>query len=330
MEVSVIGYDPIGAWQREISSVEEALAYRNSAGLTWINITGLRDAAAIRVLVEAFGIHSLTVEDILDVEQRPKTEEFDHYLFITFKAINRPTAPVAITRETLDLDQISLILTPDTVITFQELPGNSFDGIRRRILDNAGKIRRMGVAYLAYAIMNAVVDTYFAVLDSLSDTIEDFEERALDENDRRLLSDLQTVKQTLIEIRRVIRPMREGSTALMRLDSELIGPELEPFFKDLNDSATQAVETVESCREVLAGVMEVHLASISNRMNKVMQVLTIISTIFIPLTFIAGVYGMNFSNMPELDAPYAYPITWLVMIIVAIGMIIFFKRRHWM
>jgi magnesium transporter len=327
MEISVIGYDPIGAWQNEAGTIEKALSSRNSAGLSWININGLKDAAEIRALVETFGIHSLTVEDILDVEQRPKTEEFDNYLFITFKAIKQTSVTK---REDLDLDQISLILMRDTVITFQEQPGNSFDGIRRRILDNAGKIRRAGVAYLAYAIMNAVVDTYFGVLDTLSDTIEDFEERALDENDHQLLSDLQKVKQTLLEIRRVIRPMREGLTVLIRLDSPLISPELAPFFKDLNDSVTQAVETVESCRELLAGVMEVHLASISNRMNKIMQVLTIISTIFIPLTFIAGVYGMNFSGMPELDFPYAYPITWAVMIIIAIGMIIFFKRRHWM
>ena len=327
MELSIIGYDPVGAWQREALTIEELLEYRNSAGLTWININGLKDAAAISRIVETFAIHSLTVEDILDVEQRPKAEEFDNYLFITFKSLGHRTDKA---NGELVLEQISLILTVDTVITFQESPGNPFEGIRRRIMNNVGKIRRAGVAYMVYAIMNAVVDEYFLALDRLGNDIEAFEERALDENDNTLMADIQRVKQALLEIRRVIRPLREGLNVILHLDSELIASSLEPFFKDLHDSATQVFDNVELFRELLDGVMEVHLASISNRMNKVMQVLTIIATIFIPLTFIVGVYGMNFANMPELGYPYAYPIVWGLMILIAIGMIIFFKRRHWL
>jgi magnesium transporter len=327
MELSIIGYDPIGAWQREATTVEELLEYHNSAGLTWININGLKDAAAISRIIETFAIHSLTVEDILDVEQRPKAEEFDNYLFITFKSLGHRTDKA---NGELELDQISLILTADTVITFQKSPGDPFEGIRRRIMNNVGRIRRAGVAYLVYTIMDAVVDGYFLELDRLGNDIEVFEARALNENDKTLLSDVQQVKQALLEIRRVIRPLREGLNVILHLDSELIAIPLEPFFKDLHDSATQVFDNVELFRELLDGVMEVHLASISNRMNKIMQMLTIIATIFIPLTFIVGVYGMNFANMPELGYPYAYPIVWGLMILIAIGMIIFFKRSHWL
>ncbi|MHB9293747.1 magnesium/cobalt transporter CorA [Hollandina sp. SP2] len=323
MDCSIIGYDPVGAWMQTTDTVEGLLSYRNTGGLTWININALKDPLDIHPLVEAFNIHPLTVEDILDIEQRPKAEEFADYLFITLKAIIRHG-------EEIGFDQISLILTHDTVITFQEIPRESLGGIRRRILDNIGRIRRMGADYLAYAIIDAVVDEYFLALDTLSNGIEDFEERALDENDTSLIADLQKVKQTLIRIRRVMWPFRENLTSLLRLDSNLINLELEPFLKDLQDNVIQVVETLEAYRELLAGVMEVNLSVLSNRMNKVMKVLTIISTIFIPLTFIVGVYGMNFAYMPELEYPYAYPITWGVMALIAGGMLLFFKRRHWL
>ncbi|MDR1031130.1 MAG: magnesium/cobalt transporter CorA [Treponema sp.] len=323
MDCSIIGYDPVSAWMKTANTVEELLSCRNTGELTWIHINGFKDTLAIQTLVNTFGIHPLTVEDILDVEQRPKAEEFADYLFITFKAITRQ-------REEISLDQISLILTHDTVITFQQIPRNSFEGIRRRILNNIGRIRKMGADYLAYAIIDSVVDEYFVALDTLGTSIEDFEERALDENDTSLISDLQKVKQTLIKIRRIMWPLRESLISLPRLDSDLLNPELEPFLKDLHDNMIQVLETLETYQELLTGVMEVNLSLLSNRMNKVMKVLTIISTIFIPLTFIVGVYGMNFAYMPELNYPYAYPLTWGLMVLIAVGMLLFFKRRHWL
>jgi magnesium transporter len=344
MELSIIGYDPIGAWMKSANTVEELLQYRNTGGLTWININALNDPALIEPLIKTFGIHPLTVDDILDTEQRPKAEEFDRYLFITFKAVSRQrvsrqknTAAGELDLDgkfdlerKLDLDQISLIVTWDTVITFQEIPGDSFDGIRRRIMHNLGRIRRYGADYLAYTIMNSVVEEYFLVLDSMGAELEDFEERALDENDAELLPDLQRVKQNLLRVRRAISPLRESFITILRLDTDFINPEFTPFFKDLHDNVIQAAETLESYREILAGVMEVNLSTLSNRMNKVMKVLTIISTIFIPLTFIVGVYGMNFAYMPELSKPYAYPLVWAVMVLIAVGMLIFFKKRHWL
>jgi magnesium transporter len=327
MELSIIGYDPVGAWFKSAANAEELLGYRNPSGNTWINVDGLSDRVDIIKLAEAYGIHPLTVEDILDAGQRPKAEEFDDYIFITFKAVNRR-------RQNEDganmFEQISLVLTENTVITFQEIPGDSFDGIRKRILNNAGRIRKMKADYLAYAIMDTVVDDYFSVLDSLGAGTEEFEERAMDEKDDDFIGDLRTLKQNLLKTRRVIWPLRESLSLLLRMESVVITDELEPFLKDVYDAVIQAAETVETYREHVAGVMEIRLSMMSNRMNSVMKVLTIISTIFIPLTFIVGVYGMNFRFMPELEMRYAYPVIWGVMILIVAGMLIVFKRRHWL
>jgi magnesium transporter len=323
MALSIIGYDPVGAWVRSAGTVDELLEYRNQSGISWININGLKDSKAISRLAAVYRIHPLTIEDILNTEHRPKVEEFDDYLFITLKEISPQNEGPMV------FDQISLILTGNTVITFQEIPGDTFDGIRRRILDNMGRIRRMGADYLAYAIIDAVVDEYFLALDILGAGIEQFEDRAMSEEDTAFMADIQKVKQRLHRVRRIIWPLRESLSSLSRSESSFISGELGPFIKDLHDNVIQAAETVESYRELIAGVMEVNLSTVSNRMNKIMKVLTIISTLFIPLTFIVGVYGMNFSNMPELNYPYAYPVIWGIMAAIGIGMLIFFKRRHW-
>ncbi|MDR1971300.1 MAG: magnesium/cobalt transporter CorA [Treponema sp.] len=325
MELSIIGYDPAGAWIRKERTVEELLCHRNPAGLTWIDMDGIDQGDEVNRLAEAFRIHPLTVEDILDTSHRPKAEEFDDYLFIVLKS-----PKIESDREGLDFEQISLVVTENTVLSFQEKPGDHFDGIRKRILNNAGRIRRMGSAYLAWAIMDAVVDAYSVFLDSIGNGIEEFEERAMDDKDRHIIPDIQKIKQDLIRMRRAVWPLRESVQAITRLDSELIGPELIPFFTDLHGNIIQAADSVETYRELIAGVIEVNLSAVSNRMNSVMKVLTIISTIFIPLTFIVGVYGMNFKYMPELDQPLAYPVTWAVMILIALGMLLFFKLRRWL
>jgi magnesium transporter len=327
MDLSLIGYDPAGAWIKKEQTVDELLRHRNPAGLTWIDVNGLDNSAGINRLAEIFRIHPLTVEDILDTGHRPKVEEFDDYLFVVLKSIgveeNRREGE-------LDFEQIALVITGDTVISFQEKPGDHFGGIRKRILNNAGRIRRMGTVYLAWAIMDAVVDRYFVFLDTIGGGIEEFEERAMDEKDQNIIPDIQRLKQNLLRIRRVVWPLRENIQVMTRLDSGWIPPELAPFFKDLHDNVIQAADSVETYRELIAGVIEVNLSTVSNRMNNVMKVLTIISTIFIPLTFIVGVYGMNFKFMPELDYPLAYPIAWAVMLLIALGMLIFFKIRRWL
>jgi magnesium transporter len=322
MELSIIGYDPIGAWAKKAETADELLEYANPAGLNWINVDCLDNTAAINRLAEVFKIHPLTVEDILDAEQRPKVEEFDDYLFITFKAVNPDVHLV--------FEHISIIVTGDTVITFQEKPGDYFDGIRKRIMNNAGRIRRLGPDYLAYALMDAAADEYFVILDKLGEEIEEFEDRAVDESDENFIHDIQHIKRKLLRVRRVVWPIRESLSLLMHMDSKRVSDELEPFLKDLYDHIIKAAETVETYRELIAGVMEINLSAASNRLNKVMKVLTIISTIFIPLTFIVGVYGMNFKFMPEIEMKWAYPVIWGIMILVGIGMIIFFKKRRWL
>jgi len=324
MKLSVIGYDPIGSWIRSAQTVDELLGYCNSGGLTWINVNGLADTESIAKLAEAYRIHPLTVEDILNTEHRPKVEEFDEYLYITLKMITLKG------KESCDFEQISLVLTGDTVITFQEAVGDSFDAIRRRIGANVGRVRKMGSDYLAYGLVDSIVDGYFLVLDSMGTRLEEFEIRATEETDKEFMKDLQRIKQEVLRIRRAIWPLRESIAALLRLESPLITEELSPFLKDLHDNVVQAAETVEAYRELVAGVLEVNLSSVSNRMNEVMKVLTIISTIFIPLTFIAGVYGMNFRYMPELDRPWAYPAVWAAMVLIALAMVAFFKRRKWL
>jgi magnesium transporter len=344
MRLSVIGYDPVGAWYRDVPTVKDALAWRNTGGITWINAECFDDHEGIGSLAEAYGIHPLTVEDILDTEQRPKAEEFDTYLFITLKAVNPPaeagagaekaggSSPGGVSPgvSSPEFEHISLIITDDTVLSFQEKRGDYFDGIRKRIIHNGGRIRRMGADYLAYALIDAVVDEYFDVLDSLGSGIEEFEDRAADEKDASFMQDIQEIKRDLLRMRRVVWPFRESLSLLMRLESPRLSGELVPFLKDLYDHLIQAAETVETYRELVAGIMEVNLSAVSNRMNKVMKVLTIISTIFIPLTFIVGVYGMNFRHMPELEEPLAYPIVMGIMAVIALGMVLFFKRRRWM
>jgi magnesium transporter len=319
--VNIIGYDPAGAWEHSAGSIEEILHYRNPAGITWIDMNRL-DTDLIHELAKTFRIHPLTVEDILDTEQRPKAEEFDDYLFITFKAIHQKD-------EGPSFEQISIVLKEDLVLTFQERPGDNFDGIRKRIRDNAGRIRRVGADYLAYALMDAVVDEYFFALDALGDEIETFEDRAAGDGDADFIPDIQKTKQKLFTLRKSIWPLRDSVSHIIHSDSSVVRDELEPFFKDLHDHVLQAAETVESYRELVAGVMEVNLSAVSNGMNRIMKVLTIISTIFIPLTFIVGVYGMNFDVMPELHFLYGYPVVMGIMLLVAAGMLIFFKRRRW-
>ncbi|MDR1025144.1 MAG: magnesium/cobalt transporter CorA [Treponema sp.] len=327
MDLSIIGYDPAGAWIQKEQTVAELLRHRNPAGLTWINMDGLDEVDEVNRMAEAFHIHPLTVEDILDTSHRPKVEEFDDYLFVVLKSIGAESAEG---KDEVDFEQISLVITENTVISFQEKPGDYFDGIRKRILNNAGRIRRMGTGYLVWAIMDAVVDRYFVLLDNIGGEIEEFEERAVNEKDQNIIPDIQRVKQKLLRIRRVVLPLRENIQVMTRLDSEWLAVEMIPFFKDLHDNVIQAADSVETYRELIAGVIEVNLSAASNRLNNVMKVLTIISTIFIPLTFIVGVYGMNFKFMPELEYPLAYPVVWAVMILVALGMLIFFKIRRWL
>jgi magnesium transporter len=322
MILSLIGYDAAGVWTRNLTGAEELAAWEKPAGITWIHAENLDNPEEVNRLAEIFGIHPLTVEDILDhTHQRPKVEEFDSYLFVAFKAVNFA--------EDISFEHIGMVITSDVVLTFQNKGGNKFETIRKRIMNNTGRHRYMGADYLAYTIIDTVVDEYFICIDSFGTEIAVFEDRALAEKDDTFIQDIQNVKRKLIKMRRAVWPLRESLFMLMRLESKLFNNDLDPFLKDLYDHVIQAAETVDTYRELIAGIIEINMTVVSNRLNQVMKVLTIISTIFIPLTFIAGVYGMNFHFMPELEQKPAYFIVLGIMVAVAVGMILFFKRKKW-
>ncbi|MCX7025204.1 MAG: magnesium/cobalt transporter CorA [Spirochaetes bacterium] len=292
-------------------------------GTNWINVNGLSGGMLERLCV-AYGVNSLVVEDILNTEHRPKIEYYDNFAFIVTKMI-RP-----IDEYIIEFEQVSIIVTHDTVITFQEQPGDCFDPIRERISTATGRVRRERADFLAYALIDVIVDTYFPVLDRLGTRLEVFELAASDPKvSRDFMVGLQDIKRELFHMRRVVWPTRETISTLLRRESDFFDRGLEPFWRDVYENTVQVAEALETYREADTSILEVYLSSVSNRMNEIMKVLTIISTIFIPLTFIAGVYGMNFEYMPELGKKWAYPAVWGVMGSIAIGLLLYFRKKKW-
>jgi magnesium transporter len=282
-----------------------------------------RDETLIKALTQDYHIHPLTVEDIMNEDQRPKVEQFDDYLFFIFKSIRMGPDDEII------IEQMSAILQGNTVLSFQQFPGDSFDGIRQRILNNTGRVRRVGSDYLVYLLIDAVVDAYFGVLDKIGAVVEEFEDRAVDKQDKDFMSDVQEAKRSLRRLRKAIGPLRESVAFLVKTDNDDLSDDLRPFFKDLQENVIQALDSIDAYREMINNALQLSYSAGSAQLNNVMKLLTIISTVFIPLTFIVGVYGMNFVHMPELAYRYAYPLCWLVMLLIAGVMLGFFKRRKW-
>jgi len=322
MELSVITYDSKSAQINHLSDVGELAQYKEKSGIVWINVGDLKDINAVKSIGELFDIHQLTMEDIFITEQPPKVETFEEYGFLSLKTIHNET------REFI-IEQISLIIMENVLITFQEIPGDPFDGIRKKILTDAGVLRHKGIDSLIYSIIDAVVDDYLLTLDHLEDDIEDFEERATKTSDDNFIQELQDTKKILVKVKRVILPLKEIMLMISHRELFFTTDELKPFLQDLNEHLSNAMSIVETHREWLTNIMEVNLSVLSHQMNKVMKVLAMISTIFIPLTFLAGVYGMNFHFMPELEMQYAYPIVLGGMGLIAIAMIIIFKIHRW-
>ena len=340
MELSLISYDAESAQMAHLSEIDELLQFQNERKITWINISGLKDVESIRSLGSMYNIHPLTIEDILHTEQQSKTEYFENYKYLSLKTIQCEKrfpcdqlikAKIEQEKKTgeLVIDQVSLIIMKNTLITFQEIPGDPFGDIRKRILDGSGEIRKMGTDYLAYAIIDAAVDEYFFTLDRLEDDIENFEERAAKTNDSSFIEEIQATRKYLLQFKRAIAPVKENILEITRHETFFETDDLKPFLQDLNEHLNNVIVTVEHYREWLSNIMNVNLSVLSQQMNKVMKVLAIISTIFIPLTFIAGVYGMNFEFMPELGFNFAYPIVLGGMGLIALVMVILFKIHRW-
>jgi len=322
-----------------VDTLEGALATLSAGAVTWINIDGLGDASVFARLGERLGLHPLALEDVLNVGQRPKVERFDKYVFVIMRTMRLerppdapPATPVDPRSAEVHSEQVSLFFGTDWVVTIQErADGDSFDAVREAIRQRRGRVREAGADYLAYLLIDAVVDAYFPVLDALAERMQLLEEEALAPTVRaeETLLALARLRHDLIGVRRAVWPMREEAAALQREDSTLVTAETRVFLRDVYDHAVQALEIVESLRETAVSVMEMFLSTQNQRLNEVMKVLTVIATLFIPLTTIASIYGMNFKHMPELDWRYGYPFALGLMLLVAGIMVGYFKKRGW-
>jgi len=322
VKITLITYGESDHEEREIEDLGEVLK-PGEGRVRWINIDGLNDVGIMERIGKMFSIHPLVLEDIVSTHQRPKGEDFGNYYYIVFRMLYRERGEIA-------SEQVSLVLGRDYVLSFQERQGDVFDPIRDRIRNDKGRVRKMGPDYLAYALMDAVVDNYFAVLEQIGDEVEEMEETLITDATPESLLSIQRVKRNLALLRKSIWPLREVLSGLERSESPLIEKSTRIFIRDVYDHTIQVIDTVETLRDLVSGMLDIYLSVVSNRMNEVMKVLTIIATIFIPLTFIAGIYGMNFQYMPELGLTWGYAGVLVTMVVVAGLMVVYFIRKDWL
>jgi len=325
LTLEAIHYSPVAIERTQIK-LEDCASYKMIDGVVWINVDGINDVGALEQVGKTFDLHPLTLEDVLNTDQRPKLEEYDSYLFIVMKMLRPGETPDKIVHE-----QVSLILYQNILLTFQEdIAGDVFDPVRERLQNAKGRIRSLGADYLCYALVDAVVDNYFTILERVGERIEDMEEDLLANPSSETLNTIHHMKRELIYLRKSVWPLREVIAGLQRLDTPLISKSTGIYLRDVYDHTIQIIDTIETYRDMLSGMIDVYMSSMSNRMNEIMKVLTIIATVFIPLTFLAGVYGMNFKYMPELEMRWGYPALWVFMIAVGAGMFLFFRKRKWL
>ena len=320
----VFSYNETSVTESTPGTIDECASIANPQKTTWINVDGSHDPTVLTHAGELFHIHPLAVEDIGNTEQRPKAEEYDGQIFVVVKMLSYDDQHKEVLSE-----QVSIVLMPHLIITFQEHPGDVFDPVRDRIRNNKGRVRRMGADYLAYALLDVIVDNYFSILEVLGERLEDIEDEITENPDRASIIDLQHLKKELIYLRKSIWPLRELTAVLEKRESGLIAKTTLIYLRDVYDHTIELIDTLESLRDISSSLVDIYLSSISNRQNVVMKTLTLIATIFMPLTFIAGLYGMNFKNMPELRFPWGYPAVVGLMAAIAIGMLIYFKKSGW-
>ena len=325
VKITVIDYDEAQLEEKEVDTVEECFPFKDKSTVTWINIDGIHQVEVIEKLGIHFGIHPLVMEDILHTEQRPKMEDFDYYIIVILKMLSYDGEKKGIISE-----QVSIVLGQNFVITFQEKEGDLFDPVRERLRKSKGRIRNMKADYLTYALVDTIVDHYFVVLEGIGENIEEMEEEISSDPTPDTMHSIHTLKKELIFLRKSVWPLREVINNLERGELSLIHGSTGVYFRDVYDHTIQAIETVETFRDMASGMLDVYLSSVSNKMNEVMKVLTIIATIFIPLTFIAGLYGMNFKYMPELEWHWGYPVILGLMSALGILMVVYFRRKRWL
>jgi len=325
VRIAIIDYDEASFEEKQIKTIEECFPFKDKTTVTWINIDGIHDIKIIEKIGRHFDLHPLILEDIVNTGQRPKIEDFEDYIFIVLKMLYYNEK-----EDEIQAEQVSLILGSNFVISFQEREGDVFNPIRERIRSGKGRIRKMGADYLTYALIDTIVDSYFIILEKLEEKIESMEEELVTNPTPETLQAIHHLKREMIFLRKSVWPLREVVSLLERGESVLIHESTRIYLRDVYDHTIQVIDTIETSRDMLSGMLDIYLSSISNRMNQVMKVLTIIATLFIPLTFIVGIYGMNFGYMPELESPWGYPVVLLVMAGISILMLVYFKRKKWL
>lgn len=323
VKITLIEYNETQFIEKNFYDFSECLESVDQNMVKWINVDGIHKVELIEAIGKHYKVHPLTLEDIVNTNQRSKFEDYDTYVVSIMKMIYYD--------DEIRSEQLTVILMDGMVISFQEIHGgDAFDMIRNRIRQGKGRIRKMGADYLAYALLDAVVDCYFTILEKFGDRIELLEEELMEEPTKETLKQLHFMKREMIFLRKAVWPMRELINNLERSETELIKPSTDIYLRDLHDHSVRVIDTVETFRDLLSGMMDIYLSSVSNRMNEVMKVLTIITTIFVPVTFIVGVYGMNFDFMPELHSKWGYPLTWMVILVTIGSLLIYFRRKKWM
>jgi magnesium transporter len=320
----VIDYDGTAFREEEARTVADCLPFKETPTVTWLNVDGIHDVGIVEQLGRAFGLHPLILEDIVNTEQRPKLDEYEGYLFAVVKMLYYDTDDQAVKGE-----QVSIVLSQNFVISFQEREGDVFDPIRERIRQGKGRIRQSGSDYLAYALIDAIVDNYFKILETIGEEIEKIEEELVGHPTPETLREIHRLRREMVFLRRSIWPLREVISGLQRADSSLIREPTVLYLRDVHDHTIRVLDTLETYREMVSAMLDIYLSSLSNRMNEVMKVLTIFAAIFIPLTFIAGIYGMNFQHMPELEWRWGYYVAVGAMGLIGISMLAIFKVKRW-
>jgi len=311
--------------EKELQTVEESFEYKDTDSVTWINLNGLNHVTQIEALGAHYNLHPLVLEDIVNIAQRPKIDEYEDYIFIALKMLYYDN------RNHIVSEQVSFVLGKNYVLSFQESEGDVFNEVRDRIRQAKGRVRNMKADYLLYVLIDAIVDHYFSLIEVLGDKIEDFETAIFaGEVDDDISQKIQNLKREILRVRRAIFPLREVINRIEKNESPLIQKRTITYYRDIYDHLIQVSENIDIYREMIWSLMDMYMTTISNKMNEVMKVLTIMASIFIPLTFIAGIYGMNFEYIPELQYKYSYFILWAVMIVLFLGMLYYFRKKKWL
>jgi magnesium transporter len=323
--VHLIEYAEDSYEERALTAETDFQEISKQKQLTWINVDGLNDLEVIQAIGTAFDLHSLVLEDLVHTGQRPKHEEYEEYVFVVLRMLTLGPDGAGVRSE-----QLGIVFGDGFVLSFQERAGDVFEAVRERIRIKSRRIRSRGADYLAYALIDAVVDHYFHILEAFADLVEELEVEVLENPTPETMRRIHDLRHEMLGVRRAIWPLRELTNGLVRTESDLIHESTQVFLRDVYDHTVQVIDTAETLREVVSGLMDLYMSSVSNRMNEIMKVLTIMASVFIPLTFLAGVYGMNFEFMPELGIPWAYPALLAVMVGIGLGLLLLFKRRGWL